>query len=80
MDLDGSDGRVRLTVEDDGAGFEQDALPPAELPRFGLKTMRERAESLGGTFRITTRLGGPTRVAVELPRRAGRRPDGGGAP
>jgi signal transduction histidine kinase len=79
VDLDAADGRVRLSVEDDGAGFEPHALPPADLPRFGLKTMRERAESLGGTFRITTRLGGPTRVAVELPRRAGRRPEGGGA-
>jgi signal transduction histidine kinase len=79
VELDSSEAGTRLVVEDDGAGFEPAALPPAELPRFGLKTMRERAESMGGTFRISTRIGGPTRVVVELPRRAGRRPPGGGA-
>ena len=79
VSLEQGDARLRLTVEDDGSGFNPSVLGRSEFPRFGLATMRERAESMGGTFRISTRIGGPTRVVVELPRRAGRRPPGGGA-
>ncbi len=57
---------VRLEIEDDGVGFDLAAPPPAELPRFGLMTMRERAESMGGRLTIDSRPGGPTRVVAEI--------------
>jgi signal transduction histidine kinase len=69
---------VRLVIEDDGGGFDQRALPPSEIPRFGLQSMKERAHLLGGTLRIDSRPGGPTRVTAELPRRAAASPAGGG--
>jgi signal transduction histidine kinase len=53
---------LRLEVVDDGAGFEE------EEPRqgFGLVTMRDRAEALGGKLRIDSRRGAGTRVELEL--------------
>lgn len=58
---------VRLTIEDDGIGFNPAALGRSEFPRFGLATMRERAESVGGSLRFETTPGHGARVVVELP-------------
>jgi signal transduction histidine kinase len=53
---------MRLQVVDDGAGFDE------EEPRrgFGLITMKERAEALGGKLHVDSRLGAGTRVELEL--------------
>ena len=53
---------MRLEVVDDGAGFDE------EQPRrgFGLVTMKERAEALGGTLHVDSRRGAGTRVELEL--------------
>jgi signal transduction histidine kinase len=59
--------RLRLTVEDNGAGFNPAVLGRSEFPRFGLSTMRERAESMGGSFQLDSTPGQGTRVTVELP-------------
>jgi len=48
-------------------------------PRFGLQTMRERAEAIGGSFTISSREGGGTVVSVFLPVRPGRTVDAGPA-
>lgn len=58
---------MTVVVQDDGVGFDPAALPHSELPRFGLATMRERAESLGGRVQLESTPGGGTRVVVELP-------------
>jgi signal transduction histidine kinase len=55
--------KTRLTVTDDGTGFDTGS-PNAG---FGLTSMRERAESLGGRLEVTSRPGGGTRIRVELP-------------
>jgi signal transduction histidine kinase len=60
-------GRLRVTVADDGAGFKPADLGRAEFPRFGLATMRERAENGGGSFQLESAPGQGTRVTVELP-------------
>jgi signal transduction histidine kinase len=53
---------MRLQVVDDGAGFDD------EQPRqgFGLVTMKDRAEALGGKLHIDSRRGAGTRVELEL--------------
>jgi signal transduction histidine kinase len=53
---------MRLRVVDDGAGFDD------EQPRsgFGLVTMRDRAEALGGKLRVDSRRGAGTNVELEL--------------
>lgn len=57
---------VSLEVDDDGVG------PDASAPRRGLGVlgMRERARALGGSFSLTPRPGGGTRVRCSLPLRA----------
>jgi signal transduction histidine kinase len=62
------DDQLQLTIEDDGWGLEAAARAvAAERPGIGVIGMRERAASLGGTFSMTTREEGGTRVAVRLP-------------
>lgn len=55
------------TIEDDGEGLPDDDRGLRGVPRFGLSTMRERTESLGGTFEIASQAGQGTRIAVRLP-------------
>jgi signal transduction histidine kinase len=59
-------GALCVTIEDDGHGFEPEQLQPRGWPRFGLQTMRERAEAIGGRFEIHSRRGAGTTVAVEV--------------
>lgn len=58
---------LEAIVEDDGAGFLPAAIPRTALPRFGLATMRERAEAVGGSFSLTSAPAQGTRVVVRLP-------------
>jgi signal transduction histidine kinase len=62
-------GRVRLCVSDDGCGFEvpQDLDELPEAGKLGLVGMRERAELVGGTLRLTSRAGAGTQVNVQVP-------------
>jgi signal transduction histidine kinase len=53
---------VRLRVEDGGWGFD----PGAVAEGYGLASMRERAESAGGHFRVTSEPGSGTLVEVTL--------------
>jgi signal transduction histidine kinase len=57
---------VRLVVQDDGVGFDASDLRHLS-GRFGLISMRERAEALGGAFRLASAPAGGTTVEVELP-------------
>jgi signal transduction histidine kinase len=59
-------------VEDDGEGFDYGAVGKA-TPSWGvgLRSMRERAEMLGGSLHLDTRPG--TRVELRVPL-DGRRP------
>jgi nitrate/nitrite-specific signal transduction histidine kinase len=60
---------LEAIIADDGAGFDPvHARPEGDLqPHFGLSTMRERAESVGGTLEIASAPGAGTRVSVRLP-------------
>ncbi|MDX1503123.1 MAG: GAF domain-containing sensor histidine kinase [Thermoanaerobaculia bacterium] len=62
-----ADGALEVSVADDGRGFDPAAKRRAELPRFGLAIMRERAESIGGRLSIESQRGGGTTVRVSLP-------------
>jgi signal transduction histidine kinase len=61
--------RLRITVQDDGIGFNPAELGRSEFPRFGLSTMRERAESVGGRLDLDSVPGRGTRVTIEVPAR-----------
>jgi signal transduction histidine kinase len=57
-------------VADDGRGFDRTQLPTVRRPRFGLRTMEERARSVGGSFTLDTATGAGTRVIVAMPAEA----------
>jgi signal transduction histidine kinase len=61
---------VELHIEDDGDGFEvsRTLLHAAQRGRLGIVGSSERVRLLGGTFDISSRAGGPTRVSLALPR------------
>ncbi|RMH22753.1 MAG: GAF domain-containing protein [Acidobacteria bacterium] len=63
--VDGSGGRLRIEIADDGVGFDPGARAPGKTPRFGLATMRERAEAIGARLTVRSRPGAGTRVVVE---------------
>src|SRR5215203_3479537 len=62
------DGKLRGLVEDDGEGFDPEALAKA-MPSWGvgLRSMRERAEMLGGTVHVDSEPGAGTRVELRVP-------------
>ncbi|MCL5960834.1 MAG: GAF domain-containing sensor histidine kinase, partial [Chloroflexi bacterium] len=64
FEIDGD--RARVTVEDDGRGFDL-ARAGERRQHFGLHTMRERAESVGGSLDINSHEGQGTRVTISLP-------------
>lgn len=63
---------VTLDVYDDGVGFDPEAVSAAARERtdgtgFGLRSLRERVDALGGSFEIESAPGEGTVVAVRLP-------------
>lgn|GEM_PF-175555 len=63
-------GEALLRVSDNGKGMPAVAArkrPAAAAPSFGLSTMRERAEALGGTFSATGKKIGGTVIKVAIP-------------
>jgi signal transduction histidine kinase len=66
VSLDEADGALRLTIEDDGAGF--DASPRGGASGgFGLLSMYERAELIGGHLDIDSAPGMGTRIGARFP-------------
>ena len=58
---------LRACVKDDGVGFLRTAPKRGDFPRFGLTTMHERAESIGGALIIDSKPGEGTTVNFEMP-------------
>ena len=56
-----------VAIEDDGAGFDPGAPPADGRRHFGLLTMRERAELVGGSLALRSAAGGGTQVVARLP-------------
>ncbi len=60
---------VRAVVSDDGCGFEAGLdEPQAWPPGFGLNSIRQRLEHLGGTLEVESSLGYGTKVTLQMPR------------
>jgi signal transduction histidine kinase len=58
------DARIQLEVSDNGVGFDTESEHPGH---FGLNTMRERANELGGSLEIESRPQAGTRVKAIIP-------------
>ncbi|GFO70059.1 hypothetical protein GMLC_36380 [Geomonas limicola] len=60
-------GAIRLTISDDGKGFEpQQEVPHPTGSGWGLTIMRERTELLGGQFSLETAPGKGTTIRVTI--------------
>lgn len=59
------DDRLRITIEDDGVGFNPD-LEAGETEGFGLQIMRERMTSVGGDLEIESLPGQGVQVRIYL--------------
>jgi signal transduction histidine kinase len=64
--LESGDGRIVMSVADEGEGFDSDA-PALRSRRLGLTSMEERARALGGTLEISSEPGKGTTVRLEVP-------------
>jgi len=59
----------RLLMEDDGVGLPSDAFLAHYRGHFGLVSMRERADAIGGRFSVRSEGGQGTKVSLSLPAR-----------
>lgn len=70
--FDVRDGAALLEVTDDGIGFDTASVTTASDPDgrgYGLQSMVERAELVGGRVQVRSRPGAGTTVTVTVPRR-----------
>lgn len=65
--LERDNTQVRVTIEDDGVGFDVEKMmsSPVENRRLGLMSMHERVQMVGGEFKIDS--GAGTTIVVTIP-------------
>ena len=68
IQVDMGDTVIRLSLDDNGKGFDTDAL--GKESNLGLKLIKERAEMLGGKFEIDSAPGKGARVSLSIPMHA----------
>jgi signal transduction histidine kinase len=60
--------RIRITVKDDGKGFNTSSMKPySTTGGFGLFSTRERLHGIGGSLEINSKPGRGTKVTIEAP-------------
>jgi signal transduction histidine kinase len=64
IELRADRGVIRLSVEDNGQGFDPRRLPDGH---HGIVGIKERVHLLGGRVRIASHPGGPTTIRVAVP-------------
>jgi len=68
LSLDVADGLLRIAVQDKGKGFNTGRLEPTQPGhQFGLFSVKERMEELGGWLHVESALGHGTTVTLGLP-------------
>ena len=59
-------GSLRVSVRDDGSGFDLASRPGQAEGHFGLDGIMERIEKLGGTFEIMSEPGKGTKATIQI--------------
>jgi signal transduction histidine kinase len=67
LDLGFSDRTLRLSVSDDGRGFDPAAIPSGNGRHYGIVGMQERAAEIGGRCTIDSVPGKGSQVTAEFP-------------
>lgn len=65
--LNFSPAELAVKIEDDGCGFDPAGLYSSNGRHYGLLGMRERAEKMGGEFRLVSSHGNGTQVLLRIP-------------
>ncbi len=65
--FDKEDGKVKVTVQDNGRGFDPEEAMRLDQASLGLQGMRERAELVAARFKVKSQRGKGTQVIVWLP-------------
>src|SRR5262249_17878163 len=67
--IDRQDGSLRVTIDDNGCGFDSATTHSNEPPGGGrgLAGMRERLSLIGGTLEIESSIGSGTTVFIRIP-------------
>lgn len=58
---------MEVVIEDDGRGFDPEAVVVASGGHFGLQIMRERVTGMGGMLNIESHIGKGTRIVIRVP-------------
>jgi two-component system sensor histidine kinase DegS len=66
--VDLGEDRIRVSVDDNGKGFDPDSIQQSN--NLGLKLIRERTEMLGGSFEIDSAIGRGARILFGVPSRS----------
>ena len=69
MTLRDEDGALLLVIEDDGVGFDREAVAQRAKrgEHLGLLGMTERVRNAGGTIVLDSRPGSGSRIEVRIP-------------
>lgn len=69
LDIRRQDSSIRITVTDDGVGFDVDGVLslPARHGGFGLFNIQERLDYIGGLLEITSQIGEGSRLVLVAP-------------
>jgi signal transduction histidine kinase len=67
VEVDACARELVLVVEDDGAGFDPHASGPEDWPWYGMRAIRERAASVGGSVSWSTEPGAGTVLRLRVP-------------
>jgi two-component system, NarL family, sensor histidine kinase LiaS len=66
LELKKNDEEIYLYIRDDGSGFDVNEQV-GNKTSYGLKTIKERAEELGGTFVVRSKKGEGTYIVIRIP-------------
>lgn len=66
--IDMGENSIRVTVDDNGRGFNTDSLKQGNS--LGLNLIRDRVEMLGGTFELESTIGKGSRITLSIPAKA----------
>ena len=64
LESPGKGHRANLSIEDNGIGFDQSKIPKTS---YGIKSIRERVNELGGTVKWISLPGKGTKIEVRVP-------------
>ena len=67
MSVTASENAVTLRVSDDGRGFDAAGAGDNGTDHWGVMSMKERAETVGGIFRISSADGRGTLIETVVP-------------